>query len=135
MLTYGDGVGNIDINKLVSFHKKHGKLMTLSAVKPTARFGDLEFRGDIVSSFREKPQMHEGWVNGGFFVCEPGILDFIENDEQMLEREPIEGLVKQEELMAYKHQGFWHSMDTKRDRELLENLFAIGAPWYNYENK
>jgi len=130
MLTYGDGVANINIDELIEFHKSHGKLITLTAVKPAARFGDLEFDGDRISSFQEKPQMHEGWVNGGFFVCEPKIFDFINDDNEMFEREPIERLVKADELMAYKHDGFWQSMDTKRDRDLLETMWNSGnAPW------
>ena len=129
MLTYGDGVANIDIDALLKFHKSHGKMVTLTAVRPTARFGDLDFDGNRVVSFEEKPQLHEGWINGGFFVCQPELLDYIDNDNQMLEREPLERVVNDGELMAYKHQGFWHSMDTKRDRDLLESLWEQGAPW------
>jgi len=129
MLTYGDGVADIDIDKLLEFHKSHGKMVTLSSVRPLARFGDLEFDGDCISSFKEKPQLHEGWINGGFFVCEPGVFDFINNDSEMFEREPLERLVEAGQLMAYKHQGFWRCMDTKRDRELLESLYEEGAPW------
>jgi len=129
MLTYGDGVANIDIDALLKFHKKHGKMVTLSAVRPSARFGDLEFDGDRISNFQEKPQLHEGWVNGGYFVCEPNIFDLIDDDTQMFEREPLERVVKAGELMAYKHRGFWHCMDTKRDHDLLESLWVQGAPW------
>mgnify|MGYP000417935576 CR=1 FL=1 len=129
MLTYGDGVADVDIDALLKFHKSHGKLVTLTSVRPSARFGDLEFDGDRVSSFQEKSQLHEGWINGGFFICEPEVLNFIDNDSQMFEREPLERIVSAGELMAYKHHGFWHCMDTKRDRDLLDSLWAQGAPW------
>ena len=129
MLTYGDGVADIDIDALLKFHKKHGKMVTLTSVRPSARFGDLEFDGDRISSFQEKPQLHEGWINGGFFICEPQIFDLIDDDSQMFEREPLERVVEAGELMAYKHQGFWHCMDTKRDRDLLESMWSQGAPW------
>lgn len=129
MLTYGDGVADIDINALLKFHKSHGKMVTLSAVRPAARFGDLDFDGDRVSSFQEKPQLHEGWINGGYFIIEPEFFDLIDDDSQMFEREPFERAVDAGELMAYKHQGFWHCMDTKRDHELLEKMWAKGAPW------
>jgi glucose-1-phosphate cytidylyltransferase len=129
MLTYGDGVADIDIDEVLKFHKSHGKMVTLSAVRPAARFGDLDFDGDRVSSFQEKPQLHEGWINGGFFIIEPEFFDLIDDDSQMLEREPLERAVAAGELMAYKHQGFWHCMDTKRDRDLLESIWEKGAPW------
>ena len=129
MLTYGDGVANIDIDALLKFHKNHGKMVTLTAVRPSARFGDLNFDGNQVVSFEEKPQLHEGWINGGFFVCQPELLDYIDNDNQMLEREPLERVVNDGELMAYKHEGFWHCMDTRRDHDLLESLWESGAPW------
>jgi len=128
MLTYGDGVANIDIDALLKFHKSHGKMVTLTAVRPSARFGDLDFDGNRVVSFEEKPQLHEGWINGGFFVCQPELLDYIDNDNQMLEREPLERVVNDGELMAYKHEGFWHCMDTRRDHDLLESLWESGAP-------
>ena len=128
MLTYGDGVANIDIDALLKFHKSHGKMVTLTGVRPSARFGDLEFDGNRVVSFEEKPQLHEGWINGGFFVCQPELLDYIDNDNQMLEREPLERVVNDGELMAYKHEGFWHCMDTRRDHDLLESLWESGAP-------
>ncbi|VAW71398.1 Glucose-1-phosphate cytidylyltransferase, partial [hydrothermal vent metagenome] len=126
MLTYGDGLANIDISALLKFHKDHGKMITLSAVRPAARFGDLDFEGDRVSSFQEKPQLHEGWINGGFFVIEPEFFDLIDGDDQMLEREPLERAVSAGELVAYKHTGFWHCMDTKRDRDLLEEMWEKG---------
>jgi glucose-1-phosphate cytidylyltransferase len=129
LLTYGDGVADINLNALVNFHKSHGKMVTLSAVRPSARFGDLDFDGDRVSSFQEKPQLHEGWINGGFFVCEPELFNYIDDDTQMLEREPLEKVVQAGELMAYKHDGFWHCMDTKRDRDILESLWSQEAPW------
>ena len=129
LLTYGDGVADINLNALVNFHKSHGKMVTMSAVRPAARFGDLDFDGDRVSSFQEKPQLHEGWINGGFFVCEPELFNYIDDDTQMLEREPLEKVVQAGELMAYKHDGFWHCMDTKRDRDILESLWSQEAPW------
>jgi glucose-1-phosphate cytidylyltransferase len=129
LLTYGDGVANINLKALVNFHKNHGKMVTMSAVRPSARFGDLDFDGDRVSSFQEKPQLHEGWINGGFFVCEPELFNYIDDDTQMLEREPLEKVVQAGELMAYKHDGFWHCMDTKRDRDILESLWSQEAPW------
>jgi len=129
MVTYGDGLANIDIKALLNFHRAHGRLVTLSAVRPAARFGELKLDGSCVTSFQEKPQLNEGWINGGFFVIEPAFLDFIAGDETMLEREPLEKAANQGELMAYRHEGFWHCMDTKRDHELLESLWVEGAPW------
>ncbi len=129
MLTYGDGVANIDLEKLLVFHKGHGKLITMTAVRPAARFGELKLSGNKVVSFQEKPQMQEGWINGGYFVIEPAFFDLIEGDSTLLEREPLEQAVKMGELMAYQHEGFWQCMDTKRDLELLESLWASGGPW------
>jgi glucose-1-phosphate cytidylyltransferase len=130
MITYGDGVADIDINALLAFHRSHGKLVTVSAVRPAARFGELELDGQRVASFQEKPQLQGGWINGGFFVIEPGFFDLIGGDETLLEREPLELATKAGELMAYTHQGFWHCMDTKRDHELLEDLWLKGkAVW------
>jgi glucose-1-phosphate cytidylyltransferase len=130
LLTYGDGVADIDLQALLSFHKKHGKLITMTAVRPAARFGELEIDGDSVTSFKEKPQLHEGWINGGYFVVQPEFFDFIESDATLLEREPLEQATLAGELMAYRHEGFWHCMDTKRDHELLEQLWTQGkAPW------
>jgi len=130
LLTYGDGVADIDLQALLSFHKKHGKLITMTAVRPAARFGELEIDGDLVTSFKEKPQLHEGWINGGYFVVQPEFFDFIESDATLLEREPLEQATLVGELMAYRHEGFWHCMDTKRDHELLEQLWTQGkAPW------
>jgi len=129
MLTYGDGLANIDLDALLTFHRSHGKLVTVSAVRPAARFGELEMDGARVSSFKEKPQLHEGWINGGFFVVEPEFFELIAGDDTMLEREPMEQAAAADQLMAYRHEGFWHCMDTKRDHELLESLWAKGAPW------
>ena len=129
LLTYGDGVADINLDDLAKFHKSHGKLVTMTAVRPAARFGDLDFDGERVASFQEKSQLREGWINGGFFVCEPSVFDFIDNDSQMFEREPLERILNAGELMAYKHNGFWHCMDTKRDRDLLESMWSQGAPW------
>ncbi len=129
MLTYGDGVADIDLDALLAFHRSHGKLVTMAAVRPAARFGELEMDGPRVVSFQEKPQMHEGWINGGYFVVEPAFFDLIAGDSTLLEREPLEQATKAGELMAYRHDGFWHCMDTKRDHELLESLWAKGAPW------
>lgn len=129
MVTYGDGLADIDIRKLITFHRSHGKLVTLTAVRPSARFGELQLNGDVVKKFEEKPQLDEGWINGGFFVIEPEFIDFIDGDDVMLEREPLEKAAELGELMAYRHEGFWQCMDTKRDNELLEDLWANGAPW------
>lgn len=129
LLTYGDGLSDIDLNALLDFHKKHGKLVTVSAVRPPARFGELELDNSRVLSFKEKPQLHEGWINGGYFVIEPAFFDLIEGDNTLLEREPLELAAKAGELMAYRHDGFWQCMDTKRDHDLLESLWENGAPW------
>ncbi len=130
MVTYGDGVGNVDVRALVAFHRKHGKLATVTAVSPIARFGSLHLQGDGVAGFVEKPQTGEGWINGGFFVFEPGVLDYIAGDHTSLEREPLEQLAAEGQLMAYRHTGFWHPMDTLRDKHYLESLWAGGhAPW------
>lgn len=130
MLTYGDGVADIDIQGLVAFHRRHGRLATVTAVRPPARFGGLRFHGEQVAQFEEKPQIGEGWINGGFFVLEPGVLDYIEGDEAIFERGPLERLAAEGQLMAYRHEGFWQGMDTLRDLRLLENLWESGnAPW------
>jgi glucose-1-phosphate cytidylyltransferase len=129
MLTYGDGVANIDLDDLLSFHRSHGKMVTVTAVRPSARFGELEIMDSQVVSFQEKPQLHDGWINGGFFVVEPTFFDLIIDDSTMLERQPLEWATEKGELMAYHHKGFWHCMDTKRDLDLLEKLYAEGAPW------
>lgn len=130
MLTWGDGVSNVDLHKLLAFHRSHGKLATLTAVRPPARFGHLTFDGDRVASFEEKPQTAEGWINGAFFVLEPGIFDYIEGDDTQWEKEPMERLAADGQLMAYKHTSFWQCMDTLRDKKLLEELWERGnAPW------
>ena len=107
LLTYGDGLANIDIEKLVSFHRNHGKLVTVTAVHPGARFGELNLDGDVVTSFEEKPQVTQGWINGGYFVFEPEFLDFISDDSTVLEKEPLENVAQMGELRAFKHEGFW----------------------------
>ena len=130
LVTYGDGLGNVDLKALVEFHRSHGKLATVTAVSPIARFGSLALNGDRVTAFAEKPQTGEGWINGGFFVFEPRVLDYIPGDQTALEREPLERLAADGQLMAYRHSGFWHPMDTLRDKQLLESLWASGrAPW------
>ncbi|MBI4347012.1 MAG: glucose-1-phosphate cytidylyltransferase [Elusimicrobia bacterium] len=130
MVTYGDGVADVDLKALVAFHRKHGRLATVTAVRPPARFGALNLRGDAVKSFSEKPQTGEGWINGGFFVFEPRALAYMGGDDVPLEKEPLERLAADGQLMAFKHDGFWHPMDTVRDRQLLESLWASGkAPW------
>lgn len=130
MLTYGDGLADIDLERLVAFHRSHGKLITVTAVHPDARFGELEISSDRVDSFQEKLQTKQGWVNGGYFVVEPGFLDLIAGDATILERDPLERAAKMGELMAFRHEGFWQCMDTKRDRDALEHLWRSGkAPW------
>jgi glucose-1-phosphate cytidylyltransferase len=130
MLTYGDGVADINISALLAFHRSHGRLATVTAVRPTVRFGELTIDGDKVNKFQEKPQAGEGWINGGFFVFEPEIFDFIEGDTTLLEREPLEQIAQENQLMAYHHPGYWQCMDTIRDKQSLEALWATGnAPW------
>ena len=131
MVTYGDGVGNIDIKNLIKFHKSHKKLATVTAVRPQARFGELEIVDDCVKSFKEKPQLDQGWINGGFFVLEPEVFDLISDDSVMFERQPLEELSTEENLMAYKHHGFWKCMDTKRDLEILNDLWNTNPPWFS----
>jgi len=130
LLTYGDGLSDVNLDELINFHKRHGKLITMTAVRPATRFGELELDGDQVTSFEEKPQLHEGWINGGFFVMEPECMELIEGDDIMLEREPLVEAAKQGELMAYRHEGFWQCIDTKRDHDLLTKLWGENtAPW------
>jgi glucose-1-phosphate cytidylyltransferase len=134
MMTYGDGVSDVDIRRLLDFHRRHGRLATVTAVRPPARFGGLEFAGDRVSRFTEKPQIGEGWINGGFFVLEPRVLDYIAGDATIWEREPLERLAEEGQLIAYKHESFWQSMDTLRDVRLLESLWqSKQAPWKVWE--
>ncbi len=130
MFTYGDGVGNIDLEELLRFHKSHGKLATVTTVKVPARFGRITFEKDKVKSFYEKPKSTQGWINGGFFVLEKGVFDFIKGDETIWEREPVENLSKAGELMGYRHEGFWSCMDTLKEKRYLEELWNSGeAPW------
>ncbi|HNI35329.1 MAG TPA: sugar phosphate nucleotidyltransferase, partial [Microthrixaceae bacterium] len=129
MLTYGDGVADVDLDALVKFHEHHGRLATVTAVHPTARFGELRMEGDTVTRFAEKPQMHEGWINGGFFVLQPEIFDYIPGDVDWA-REPLEGLASAGQLNAFRHDGFWQCMDTLRDKIYLQGLWDQGAaPW------
>lgn len=130
LATYGDGLGDVDITALVEFHRTHGKLATVTAVRPPARFGGLVLDGDTVREFSEKPQTDEGWINGGFFVFEPGVFDYLHDDRTILEREPLEKLAAEGQLRAFRHRGFWQPMDTLREKQLLEQLWAGGhAPW------
>ena len=130
MLTKGDGVANVDLDALLKFHKSHGKMVTVSAVHPNARFGELEMEEQQVVSFQEKPQTGQGWINGGYFIIEPEFFDLIEGDKTILERKPLEKAAAMGELMAYHHDGYWQCMDTKRDRDHLEELWDSGrAPW------
>ena len=122
MMTYGDGVSDVDLTKVLAFHRSHGKLATVTAVRPPARFGGLVFEGDLVAEFSEKPQIGEGWINGGFFVLEPQVLDYIEGDDTLFERGPLERLASDDQLVAYRHEGFWQCMDTLRDVRLLNTL-------------
>jgi glucose-1-phosphate cytidylyltransferase len=134
MVTYGDGVGNVDISGLLEFHRAHGRLATVTAVHPPARFGDLTLDGDRVKNFAEKPQAHEGWINGGFFVFEPGVLGYIAGDDVSLEQEPLARLAAEGQLMAFRHSGFWQPMDTLREKQLLESLWHSGkAPWKTWD--
>lgn len=128
--TYGDGVGDVNISKLITFHRSQGNLATLTAVQPPGRFGALKLHKSQVISFQEKPQGDNGWINGGFFVLEPEVFDFIEGDATVWEREPLEQLAKAEQLSAFRHKGFWQPMDTLRDKVRLEQLWDSGnAPW------
>jgi len=128
MMTYGDGLSDVNLQELLSFHKSHGKLATVTAVHPPPRFGGLTLKGDVVTHFSEKPQ--KDWINGGFFVLEPEIIHFISDDSTMWEKKPLELLADQGELMAFKHAGFWHPMDTLRDHRTLENIWlSEQVPW------
>jgi len=131
LLTYGDGVANIDIRSLVNFHKAHGKLATITSTQPSGRFGALDLGDDhLVHGFTEKPKGDGAWINGGFFVMEPAVLDYIEGDSTILEKEPLEGLAGKGQLVAFKHCGFWQPMDNLRDKNHLEDLWNSGsAPW------
>lgn len=130
MLTFGDGVADVDLDRLVEFHRSHGRLATITAVRPPARFGHVEIRGDVVVEFSEKPQTGEGWINGGYMVLDRRVMDYIQDDDEYLQREPMERLAADGQLMAYRHESFWQCMDTMRDRVLLEELWDSGhAPW------
>jgi glucose-1-phosphate cytidylyltransferase len=130
MVTYGDGVSDVDLQRLVCFHRKQGRIATVSAVRPPARFGGLTFDGDLVAEFTEKPQIGEGWINGGFLVFEPAVFDYLEGPQSSLETAALERLAGEGNLAAYRHDGFWQCMDTLRDRRLLEHLWQTGrAPW------
>ena len=130
MMTYGDGVADVDIRALRCFHESHGKLATVTTVRPPARFGGIVFDGHRVAEFTEKPQTGEGWINGGFFVLDRKVIDYVDGDETLWERDPMERLAADGQLMAYRHEGFWQPMDTQRERKLLEELWAGGAaPW------
>ena len=131
MVTYGDGVSDLNITELTAFHRAHGKIGTITAVRPMARFGELQLKSDgLVSRFEEKPQTHKGWVNGGFMIFEPDIFEYLDDDSCVLEKRPLELLSSLNELMAFKHTGFWQCMDTKRDRDFLEGIYRGGeAPW------
>jgi glucose-1-phosphate cytidylyltransferase len=130
LVTYGDGVCDVDLSQLLEFHKKQKKLITVTAVRPSARFGELDIKNNLVESFQEKPQTSDGWINGGYFVCEPEVFDYIDGDSTIFEKDPLEKLAADKELSAYKHYGFWQCMDTKRDRDSLnEMLQNNNAPW------
>jgi len=134
MLTWGDGLSDVNLGDLVDFHRSHGKLATLTAVRPPARYGHLAFDGDRVREFSEKPQTAEGWINGAFFVLEPGVFDYIDGDETQWEREPLQRLAEDGELMAFRHTSFWQCMDTLREKHILEQLWAGGnPPWKTWE--
>lgn len=134
LCTYGDGVGNINIKELVEFHKTQNKLMTLTAIQPEGRYGAVKLAGDDVEAFNEKPKSDDIWVNGGFFVCQPEVLDYIDGDHQMFEREPMEKIAQSNQMSAYRHSGFWHAMDTLRDNKKLNDIWNEGnAPWKIWE--
>lgn len=130
MLTWGDGLSDVDLRQLLDFHRSHGRLATVTAVRPPARYGYMKFHGDTVVEFAEKPQIAEGWINGAFFVLEPGVFDYIEGDDTVWEREPLERLAEDGQLMAFRHESFWQCMDTLREKYLLESFWQSGkAPW------
>jgi glucose-1-phosphate cytidylyltransferase len=135
MLTYGDGVSDVNISDVLTFHKQHGKIATLTAVRPPARFGTMQFDGNKVIEFKEKPQTREGWINGGFYVFEPKVFDYLHGNQTILEADPLERLAADGQLMAYRHEGFWQCMDTLRDKLRLEELWESGkAPWKVWES-
>lgn len=130
MLTYGDGLSDLDLSELLEFHRHHGRVATVTAVRPPARFGGLIFEGDLVTTFVEKPQIGEGWINGGFMVFEASVFDYLKGDNDSLEADVLERLAREHQLAAYRHSGFWQCMDTLRDKRLLETLWQENrAPW------
>jgi glucose-1-phosphate cytidylyltransferase len=130
MLTWGDGLSDLNLGELLAFHREHGKLCTLTAVRPPARFGELTLQGDQITDFQEKPIQSQGWINGAFFVCEPEVFEYIEGDDTLFEGEPLQRLAKDGELMAYKYDGFWKCMDTPKDRDEIREMWNSGnAPW------
>ena len=129
MLTYGDGLADINIKKLLDFHLANKKLVTMTAVRPSARFGELELKSNLITSFKEKPQLKDGWINGGFFVMEKEFIEFVSDDNEMLERKPLEIAAKNNQLIAFKHKSFWQCMDNKRDLENLQKLWKDNPPW------
>jgi glucose-1-phosphate cytidylyltransferase len=134
LLTYGDGVSDVDLNAVIRFHRSHGRLATITAVRPPARFGNIQFNGSLVSEFTEKPQIGEGWINGGFMVLEPGVFEYLDRDSNSLETDVLERLSADHQLGAYQHSGFWQCMDTLRDVHLLEGMWKGGqAPWKIWE--
>jgi len=134
LLTYGDGVSDVNLGKLVEFHKKHGKLITMTAVQPEGRYGALETKGERVESFLEKPKGDGSWINGGFFICQPEVLNYIDGDEIVFEKQPLQKLVKDGQLYNYRHEGFWKCMDTLRDKKVLNELWESGqAKWKTWE--
>jgi glucose-1-phosphate cytidylyltransferase len=136
LLTWGDGVSDVNIDELIRFHRSHGKLATLTAVRPTARFGHIELDGSLVTEFSEKPQTREGWINGAFFVLEPEVFDYVADDSTHWEKEPLENLARDRQLMAYQHTSFWQCMDTLREKKYLESLWQSGsAPWHIWKEQ
>jgi glucose-1-phosphate cytidylyltransferase len=134
MLTWGDGVSDVNLHDLLAFHRSHGKLVTLTAVRPPARYGYMKFNENVVTEFTEKPQIGEGWINGAFFVVEPGALKYVDGDDTVWEKEPLERLARDGQLMAYRHTSFWQCMDTLREKYILEQLWQTGkAPWALWE--
>lgn len=128
MLTWGDGLSDVNLDDLLAFHRRHGKLATVTAVRPSARYGKLDLEGDVVVTFSEKPQLEEGWINGAFFVLEPEVFDYIDDDDTQFEKEPLERLAKDGELMAFRHDGFWQCMDTLREKVILQHMWESGSP-------
>jgi len=136
MLTWGDGISDVDLEQAYKFHRSHGKLATVTAVRPPARYGHIHFEGNQITSFEEKPQTAEGWINGAFFILEPEVLDYIDDDMTMFEHEPMRALAEDGQLMGYHHEGFWACMDTLRDKQRLHDMWEAGdRPWATWEEK